>query len=166
MYGRFDLMVKWYLVQHKFTHQIPLDGVLISQLLATKAPLPLAILHVWEPDTGCHNNLTSIPTFRLFERPARSSENMFDLLLRLDSRMQPSISLVEFSKLWRKCCQCRLIMTGRICHFHNCAKRVQPVVIYLTSDMDDDALTSLPTTVNLTQDPVVINLTLDSNDSQ
>jgi hypothetical protein len=74
------------------------------------------------------------------------AETPLDRLLRLDARIRPGLSEIEFTRLLAKCQYCGLIMTHRVFGNHLCLANVvrEPFVIDIT---DDD----------------VIDLTMDEN---
>jgi hypothetical protein len=77
------------------------------------------------------------------------TESTLDLLLKLDSYTQPGIPIADFSRLFRKCAQCRVIMTRRVARQHRCAPS-EVAVIDLTQD--DDTGASRQTAIDLTGD--------------
>jgi hypothetical protein len=77
------------------------------------------------------------------------TESTLDLLLKLNSYTQPGIPIVDFSRLFRKCAQCKTVMTRRVARQHRCAP-IDVTIIDLTQD--DDAGASRQTAIDLTAD--------------
>lgn len=67
-------------------------------------------------------------------RTNQVSDSVMDLLLKLDSRVQPGIPIADFAKLFRRCPQCKMIMTRRVTRQHRC---LVPAIIDLTVDKDE-----------------------------
>jgi hypothetical protein len=66
-------------------------------------------------------------------------KEVFDLLLRLDSVVNPGITAVELQDLLAKCGACGIVTTRQVFRSHECVMAEErAVIIDLTGD-DDDA---------------------------
>lgn len=76
----------------------------------------------------------------VYDRPIRGPETVLDKLLMLDSWGRAGLSEAEFRKLFAKCL-CGLVMTRRVFPDHVCAVATvvkdPPIIIDLTLDSDD-----------------------------
>ena len=69
--------------------------------------------------------------------PTMSHQEVFDLLLRMDSVVKPGITAVELQDLLAKCGACGIIATRRVFRSHECVMEVEKAaIIDLTGDDD------------------------------
>ena len=71
---------------------------------------------------------------RICPAPNMGPKAVFDLLLRLDSIIEPGLSEAEFYKLFAKCDACGLVMTRRVFQSHECA------IIVVDSEDEEEAM--------------------------
>jgi hypothetical protein len=57
---------------------------------------------------------------RTCEPPELGAAAVFDRLLRLDTVIQPGLTVREFLDLFAKCNRCGLVMTRRVFQSHDC----------------------------------------------
>jgi hypothetical protein len=98
---------------------------------------------------GRDDVLASIPTYPA-PAAARRPQTTLGMLLKLDCPSTPGITCTEFRNILGKC-RCGLVMTRRVLRYHDCAqKRINPTVIDLTQDSDDDGDRPRPMVIDLT----------------
>jgi hypothetical protein len=70
--------------------------------------------------------------------PKLSPRTVLNLILSLDSVVEPSLSSAEFEAIFATCHACDLVMTRRTFPSHDCVADELEVVIDLTMDTGDD----------------------------
>jgi hypothetical protein len=95
------------------------------------------------------------PTIRTYERPIRSSDTTLGRLLKLDSWINPGVTVANFRGLFARC-RCGLVTTCRVFEDHVCAVPAAPVIIDLTVDDGDNSSNQ--------SGPIIIDLTGDSSE--
>ena len=79
-------------------------------------------------------DIRDMPTY---EAPTLTSREVLELILRLDSSVNPGLTWAEFWNLIARCNGCGLVMTRRVFQSHTCVLLVEDDdVIDLTMETD------------------------------